>query len=96
MFTYIYPKVATPKDGPSADFSPYLALVSAFTKIAIGPDIAMTGETSLSGRAMRIGGLKEKLLAAHRGGVNSCLSTRQRSVICLKFQTRHEKEKLQD
>jgi ATP-dependent Lon protease len=44
-------------------------LVSAFTGIAIRPDIAMTGETSLGGRAMRIGGLKEKLLAAHRGGV---------------------------
>ena len=45
------------------------ALVSAFTGIPIRPDIAMTGETSLRGRAMRIGGLKEKLLAAHRGGI---------------------------
>jgi ATP-dependent Lon protease len=44
-------------------------LVSAFTGIPIRPDIAMTGETSLGGRAMRIGGLKEKLLAAHRGGI---------------------------
>ena len=63
------PEGATPKDGPSAGLALTLALVSAFTKIAIRPDIAMTGETSLSGRAMRIGGLKEKLLAAHRGGV---------------------------
>jgi ATP-dependent Lon protease len=63
------PEGATPKDGPSAGLALTLALVSAFTKIAIRPDIAMTGETSLGGRAMRIGGLKEKLLAAHRGGV---------------------------
>ena len=63
------PEGATPKDGPSAGLALTLALVSAFTGIAIRPDIAMTGETSLGGRAMRIGGLKEKLLAAHRGGV---------------------------
>lgn len=63
------PEGATPKDGPSAGLALTLALVSAFTGIAIRPDVAMTGETSLSGRAMRIGGLKEKLLAAHRGGI---------------------------
>ncbi|QIO09476.1 endopeptidase La [Acinetobacter lanii] len=63
------PEGATPKDGPSAGLALTTALVSAFTGIAIRPDIAMTGETSLGGRAMRIGGLKEKLLAAHRGGV---------------------------
>ncbi|AOA57811.1 endopeptidase La [Acinetobacter larvae] len=63
------PEGATPKDGPSAGLALATALVSAFTGIAIRPDIAMTGETSLSGRAMRIGGLKEKLLAAHRGGI---------------------------
>ncbi|EOG8499333.1 endopeptidase La [Acinetobacter baumannii] len=63
------PEGATPKDGPSAGLALTTALVSAFTGIAIRPDIAMTGETSLGGRAMRIGGLKEKLLAAHRGGI---------------------------
>lgn len=63
------PEGATPKDGPSAGLALTTALVSAFTGISIRPDIAMTGETSLAGRAMRIGGLKEKLLAAHRGGV---------------------------
>ncbi len=63
------PEGATPKDGPSAGLALTTALVSAFTGIPIRPDIAMTGETSLTGRAMRIGGLKEKLLAAHRGGV---------------------------
>ena len=63
------PEGATPKDGPSAGLALTTALVSAFTGIPIRPDIAMTGETSLGGRAMRIGGLKEKLLAAHRGGI---------------------------
>ncbi len=63
------PEGATPKDGPSAGLALTTALVSAFTDIPIRPDIAMTGETSLRGRAMRIGGLKEKLLAAHRGGI---------------------------
>jgi ATP-dependent Lon protease len=63
------PEGATPKDGPSAGLALTTALVSAFTGITIRPDIAMTGETSLRGRAMRIGGLKEKLLAAHRGGI---------------------------
>ena len=63
------PEGATPKDGPSAGLALTTALVSAFTGIPIRPDIAMTGETSLAGRAMRIGGLKEKLLAAHRGGI---------------------------
>ena len=63
------PEGATPKDGPSAGLALTTALVSAFTGIPIRPDIAMTGETSLIGRAMRIGGLKEKLLAAHRGGI---------------------------
>ena len=63
------PEGATPKDGPSAGLALTTALVSAFTGIPIRADIAMTGETNLSGRAMRIGGLKEKLLAAHRGGI---------------------------
>lgn len=63
------PEGATPKDGPSAGLALTVALVSVFTGIPIRADIAMTGETTLSGRALRIGGLKEKLLAAHRGGI---------------------------
>ena len=67
------PEGATPKDGPSAGLALVTALVSAFTGIPIRADVAMTGETNLRGRAMRIGGLKEKLLAAHRGGVKLVL-----------------------
>jgi ATP-dependent Lon protease len=67
------PEGATPKDGPSAGLALTTALVSALTGIPIRGDIAMTGEINLRGRAMRIGGLKEKLLAAHRGGVKLVL-----------------------
>ena len=67
------PEGATPKDGPSAGGALTTALVSALTGIAIRPDIAMTGEITLRGKILRIGGLKEKLLAAHRGGIKHIL-----------------------
>jgi len=67
------PEGATPKDGPSAGISMCTALVSAFTEIPIRADVAMTGEINLRGEVMQIGGLKEKLLAARRGGIKTVL-----------------------
>lgn len=67
------PEGATPKDGPSAGVSMCTALVSAFTGIPIRAEVAMTGEINLRGEVMQIGGLKEKLLAARRGGIKTVL-----------------------
>ncbi|MDH5480184.1 MAG: endopeptidase La [Nitrosomonas sp.] len=67
------PEGATPKDGPSAGIGICVAMVSVLTNIAVRSDVAMTGEITLRGEVLPIGGLKEKLLAAHRGGIKTVL-----------------------
>lgn len=70
------PEGAIPKDGPSAGVAMCVSIVSAITGIPVSKEVAMTGEITLRGRVLQIGGLKEKLLAAHRGGIKTVLIPR--------------------
>ena len=67
------PEGATPNDGPSAGIAMVTSIVSSITDIPVNRQIAMTGEVTITGQVLQIGGLKEKLLAAHRAGINHVL-----------------------
>ena len=75
-----FPAAATPKDGPSAGVTITVALVSLFTSRRVRSDYAMTGELSLQGLALPVGGIKEKCMAAHRNGIKNVILPKQNEI----------------
>ena len=71
------PEGATPKDGPSAGITMFTSLVSSFTQRKVKEKIAMTGELTLRGKVLPVGGIKEKILAAKRSGINEIILSKQ-------------------
>lgn len=80
------PEGAIPKDGPSAGIAMCTSIVSVLTKRPVDRNVAMTGEITLRGRILPIGGLRDKILAAHRGGIKRFLCQRKMKGIFLNFQ----------
>ena len=71
------PEGATPKDGPSAGITMFTSLVSSFTQRKVKENVAMTGELTLRGRVLPVGGIKEKILAAKRSGIDKIILSKQ-------------------
>jgi ATP-dependent Lon protease len=85
------PEGATPKDGPSAGITMFTSLVSSFTQRKVKEKIAMTGELTLRGKVLPVGGIKEKILAAKRSGINEIILSKQNKKDILEINEKYVK-----